>query len=119
VLQDSLAWAKSHSWLQPPQWGSDLREASQPFTGFASQSANPFLQEGVHTPEEQDVVPLGLVQVTPQPPQLPCVRTCISQPLDIRPSQLPQPVLHVIEQVPAVQLAAPLVPTHALLHVPQ
>jgi hypothetical protein len=111
--------AKSQSWLQPPQCCKDLRKASHPFTGLASQSPYPCLQLGVHTPAEHEVVPFGLVQVTPQPPQLPWEVTCISQPLDISPSQLPQPVLHVIVQAPAVHDALPLTPTQAFPHEPQ
>lgn len=56
---------------------------------------------------------------TPHPPQFDTVLTCISQPFDINPSQLPQPVLHVIEQLPTMHDAVPLVLLQTVPHAPQ
>ena len=59
-------------------------------------------------------------QTTPQAPQFfSSVRVPTSQPLASDPSQLPNPAVQVMPHAPAVQVATPFVPTHAVPHVPQ
>lgn len=43
---------------------------SHPLFGFESQLAKPGAQTGLHTPDEQDVVPFALAQAVPHVPQL-------------------------------------------------
>jgi hypothetical protein len=53
----------------PPEHTPDAHGVSQPFTVLPSQSAQPLLHAGVHTPPEHAVVPRALVQAMPHPPQ--------------------------------------------------
>jgi hypothetical protein len=97
-----------------------LRFVSQPLFGLPSQSPKPPAQTGVQTPETQLVVPLALLQLTPQAPQLAVVLSAVSQPLAALPSQLPNPALHVPSvHVPATQLALALARLHVAPHAPQ
>jgi hypothetical protein len=49
-----------------PQQSAVLTAASQPLSGFASQSPNPTAHVGTHTPFVQAVVPFALEQAWPQ-----------------------------------------------------
>jgi hypothetical protein len=74
---------------EPQLFAFVLTLVSQPLFGLPSQSAVPALQLGSHTPATHAVVPLALVQFTPQAPQLPVlVFVFVSQPLFAFPSQL-------------------------------
>jgi hypothetical protein len=74
----------------------------------------------VHWLLTQEGVPLATVQAVPQPPQLEALLVVfVSQPLPTLPSQLPQPVLHEIEQAPREHAAVPLVLEHAAPQAPQ
>jgi hypothetical protein len=85
-----------------------------------SQSANPVLQTGAHTPAEHDVVPLAFVQETPQAPQLVAlVFVFVSQPLFGLPSQSAKPVLHVGLQAPDVHVVDPFAFVQVTPQLPQ
>ena len=49
VAQDSLAFGRSQTALQAPQLVSEVRLASQPLSGFPSQSLKPGSQVGVQS----------------------------------------------------------------------
>jgi hypothetical protein len=68
---------------------------------------------GVHAPATHAVVPLAFAHATPHAPQFDVVAVEISQPLEARPSQLPNPALHAIAQVPEVHEGVPLLLLHA------
>ena len=59
------------------------------------------------------------MQVEPQSPQLLVVVKAVSQPVPTLESQLPQPALQLIEQVPLLQLGVPLVELHTVPQPPQ
>jgi hypothetical protein len=81
------SYAIGHALPHAPQCSRLVkRSVSQPFVGLPSQSPQPGSQEGTHwfgsqkKPEQTDV-PCGLVQTTPQPPQLlGSVDRSVSQP---------------------------------------
>lgn len=84
------------------------RLVSQPLLGSPSQLPAPAPQTGVQTPLMHSVVPLGLLQVVPQVPQLPSsVCRLVSQPLYGLPSQLPQPGAQLGMQAPALHCVVP------------
>jgi hypothetical protein len=59
-----------------------FRLVSHPFEALPSQLPQPAVQEIEHVPPEQLATPLALLQVCPQPPQLPMlVPRFTSQPL--------------------------------------
>jgi hypothetical protein len=87
-----------------------------------SQLANPLLQEAIwQLPLAQLAVAFGwLLHAWLHAPQFVSVLSCASQPLVCAlPSQLPQPLLHAIEQVPAVQLGVPLALLQTVPQLPQ
>lgn len=93
---------------------------SQPLLTLPSQLAKPGLHVGEHTPLEQAVPPLALVQVTLQPPQwLVFVKMLVSQPLIGLPSQLPAPGLQPGTHAPAEHVVEPLGLMHLVLQTPQ
>lgn len=96
-----------------------FRFVSQPFDGTPSQLPKPVEQLGTHVPELQVVVPLGLVQVEPQAPQLLVVFRDVSQPFFGLPSQLANPALQTGAHVPPTQLVVPLPFVHAMPQPPQ
>lgn len=65
------------------------------------------------------MLPLALVQVTPQAPQLDVVFRGTSQPLVTLLSQLAKPAVQLMVQVPALQPGVPLLELQTLPHVPQ
>jgi hypothetical protein len=78
------------------------------------------LHVGEQEPAVQVVVPLAFVQELPHDPQFAVVVLRLtSQPVEARPSQLPKPELHAIEQAPSEQLGVPFVPLHTVPHAPQ
>jgi hypothetical protein len=93
---------------------------SQPFVLFPSQSAAPALHEGAQTLFTQLVVPFGLRQRVPHPPQsfVLFVRFT-SQPLSGLPSQLPRPLLHTGAHTPPAHEVVPPEFVHCLPQVPQ
>ena len=108
VVQVSLAFARSHTLPQPPQFASVRVFVSQPLFGLPSQSENPAAQVGVHAPATHEVVPFAFVHAVPQAPQLvELVERFASQPLVVRPSQFPKPVLHVPRTHEPVEHTAP------------
>jgi hypothetical protein len=93
---------------------------SQPLVGLPSQFPNPAAHVGAQTPLVHAVVPCALAQTVPQAPQF-CalLARATSHPLVNKPSQLPNPALHVMAQVPNAQDAVPFVLLHWFPHVPQ
>jgi hypothetical protein len=97
-----------------------LMFVSQPFERLPSQSAKPAKQVGAHAPAEHVAVPFALVQLLPQPPQLPVlVLRFASQPFCGLPSQFANPELQVGAQVPAAHVVAPFALVQAEPHAPQ
>jgi len=98
-----------------------LRLVSQPLATMASQLPKPALQLAmVHALLAQPLTALASAQMLLQAPQLVgLVRVLISQPSLSAPLQLPKPVEQAMPHSPEVQLAVPLVPTHARPHAPQ
>jgi hypothetical protein len=89
---------------------SSVVGVSQPLEAMPSQLPKPAVHDArVQAPLVQAGLPLANVQVRPQVPQLVTVLVrLVSQPLLSSPSQLPKPVLQVMPQAPAVQVAAAL-----------
>jgi len=86
-------------------------------------SRNPVLQAvGRHIPVVHDTVMLlgtrEVLQAVAQAPQLVAVLSC-SQPLRALPSQLPKPVEHAIEHIPAAQEGVPPVLEQDIPQPPQ
>jgi hypothetical protein len=93
---------------------------SQPLLTAPSQLANPELQVIPHTPEAHEAEPPAVEHALPQVPQLArLVLVLVSQPLEMLPSQLPQPALHAMPHTPSVQLAEPLAVEHTMPQPPQ
>ena len=70
VEQLSLALGSAHGTPQKAQFASVVSDVSQPFTEFPSQLPHCAAQTGEQLPPPQEVVPCGLVHMTPQLPQL-------------------------------------------------
>jgi hypothetical protein len=108
---------------QAPQWLlSEARLVSQPLLALPSQLPKPELQvPKVHVPPTQEALALGKTQRLPQLPQwLMLLRWSTSQPLLTLPSQLPKPVLQVIDtHTPPAQVGIPLVSLQLRLQAPQ
>ena len=121
AAQDAVPLLMLHAAVQVLQCsGSVPRFVSQPFVALPSQLPNPTLQVIPHTPLAQVAVPLVESQTVPQPPQFAgAVLTFVSQPFAALLSQLPNPVLQAMPQVPSVQDAVPLTVLHACPHAPQ
>ena len=99
---------------------SVLRSTSQPVAALPSQLPKFGLQVMLQVPPEQLAVPFVELQALGQAPQwLGSVERLASQPFVALPSQLPNPGLHSIPQVPALQLRVPFVELHALGQAPQ
>ncbi len=96
------------------------RSVSQPLASEPSQSPQPPLHEAItQLPVAQLAVACARLQAVPQEPQLASVVRLVSQPFPTLLSQLPQPVLHEIEQTLAVQLGVPFAELQALPQAPQ
>lgn len=90
VLQLSLAFARLQVFPQPPQFVRVFKRASQPLPAVPSQSSKPLLQRLTpQLPPGQVPVPLAMLQLRPQPPQLDVVAREVSQPFAPMPSQSP------------------------------
>ena len=68
--QVAVAFARTHSAPQAPQFASESRGASQPLLRLPSQLPQGKEQVGAHAPAEHAWVPCGFVHVIPQAPQL-------------------------------------------------
>lgn len=98
----------------------ELVFVSQPLFGLPSQSAVPAVHDGEQAPFTQLVVPLVLVHLTLQPPQLlTLVSRFVSQPLMALPSQLANPPAHSGAQLPPEQLVVPFGLVQVVPHAPQ
>jgi hypothetical protein len=111
---------------QAPQFVALVRTSishpSTPVAGFASQLAKfvgqlvtpqtPLLQLGTFPPVGGQTVPQALQLLT-------SVLVLISHPFASEPSQFANPDVQVIEQVPPLQLGAPLVELHGCPQPPQ
>jgi hypothetical protein len=106
---------------QPPQLVTlVLKFASQPLLALPSQLPKFALQVGTQTPVVHVVEPFGFAQPFPQAPQFDVdVFVLTSQPVDARPSQFPNPVLHAMVQAPSEQPGEPFVPLHTVPQAPQ
>jgi len=118
---DSLAFAKSQSAPQVPQFVSVVRFVSQPFPALPSQLPKPVVQpESWHAPARHVGLPFVKLHTWPQVPQFPeLVPVLVSQPFATLPSQLPNPAVHAIEHAPALHDGVPLALEHAAPQVPQ
>lgn len=107
---------------QPPQFEVEKMFTSQPSAADPLQSAHPAMQLPMaHEPPEVHM-PLawGGAHAVPHPPQSVVVVSERSQPLDRRPSQLPQPGLQVaMAQVPVLQVVEALAAVHVTPQPPQ
>jgi hypothetical protein len=94
---------------------------SQPLVACPSQLPQPVLHvPSAHTLFTQLADAFGKLQILVQLPQACALLVrLVSQPLPTLPSQLPQPVLQAIEQVPEAHDAAPLAVLHAWAQPPQ
>jgi hypothetical protein len=93
---------------QAPQFDRVRISVSQPSLGLPLQSAKPTTHVGTHAPAVQVNVPWGLLQIVPHAPQFAkLVDRFASQPVAARPSQLPNPVLHVPSTHEPPEQAAP------------
>lgn len=93
ALHEVVPCALVHPSPQAPQLLTlFVRFVSQPLFGFPSQLPQPPRHAGAQPPETQAVLPFGLTQVWPQPPQLlTLVLMLVSHPLPELPSQLAKP----------------------------
>jgi hypothetical protein len=94
---------------------------SQPFEPSPSQLPNPALQAlSVQAPDVHEAEAFESAQATPQAPQLPSVVRLDSQPLPVRPSQLPKPAVHAWSaQTPLKHVADAFEKLQALPQSPQ
>jgi hypothetical protein len=105
---------------QLPHAATPVRLVSQPLPALLSQLPKPLLQVMLQVPELQVVVPFVVLQALRHPPQLAVsVFRLVSQPLRVSLSQLENPVLQVIVQVPLLHAAVPFVEPHTLPQAPQ
>jgi hypothetical protein len=121
AVQLAVPWFVLHAVVQLEQWvESVLRLTSQPLLASPSQLPKPDVQVMPHTPAAHVEVPFDELHTFPHALQFAgLVLRFASQPLVTRPSQLPNPVLQVIEQTPAVQAGAPLVEPQAVVQLLQ
>jgi hypothetical protein len=110
-----------HTLLHVPQCVALVsRLVSQPFTASPSQLPQPEVHVGAQTPEVQTTVPCPLVHVVPHAPQFAMlVCSAVSQPFTGLLSQLPNPLAHTGEQIPATQEVVPFGFEHEVPHAPQ
>jgi hypothetical protein len=95
-----------------------VRSVSQPLATLPSQLPKPASQLSMtQVPLAQDAVALAGAQGVLQAPQSVKVLSGVSQPLDRSSSQLPNPEVHVVMQLPVAQLAVAL--AGAVQGVPQ
>lgn len=93
---------------------------SHPFTRLVSQSPNPVVHAGAHTPAEQLVDPFAFVHFVPQAPQLfASVLTLVSQPFRRFASQLRKPVAQTGAHAPATHEVVPFAFVHFVPQVLQ
>jgi hypothetical protein len=104
LVQVGRAFGSMHALPHAPQFASDVpRSASQPLPAIMSQSSKPMRQTAPHALVLQvAIVPGGVGQVMPQPPQLPT--------LDVRSTQLPLQSVGVGALQPLTHANAPVVP---------
>jgi hypothetical protein len=121
VLQVAVPFAEPHWLLQTPQCCVLLVVlVSQPFAKLPSQLPNPALHAMLHAPELQAGTPFVEPHTVPHVPQFErLLERVVSQPFETLLSQLPNPALQVIPQLPVVQLAVPFVELQALVQLPQ
>jgi len=122
-VQLGVPLAPLHGAPQLPQWlRLVLKLASQPLPRASpSQLPKPDVQVMPQAPPEQVAVPLAELQAPPQLPQFGTLLLVLtSQPL-VRAlaSQLPKPALHVMPQLPPLQVAVPLLELHGVPQPPQ
>lgn len=124
--QLAVPFIELHSLPQPPQFDrSRLRSASQPSSIAPGcgplQSVNPVLQLGVQRPfKHVRESTLNVEQTPPHEPQLlMSFVTLSSQPVEISPSQSPNPLLQVMEQLPLLHIAVPFCDGQTLLQALQ
>lgn len=110
-----------HTFPQLAQFCSVPSCVSQPFAALLSQSAKPELHPmPLQTPATHCGVPPVLLQTFVHDPQWAGSATVlVSQPLPRFASQLPNPALHVMAQLPPLQLAEPLAALHTVVQLPQ
>lgn len=122
VVHVPVAFAGAHATPQPPQFVLVFSDASQPSVRASPlQLPYPLLHAMEQLLPLHVGVPLAALQAWPHPPQLARLLVrLISQPL-LRAllSQLPNPGLHVIEQLPALHNGVPLAGLHGCPHAPQ
>jgi hypothetical protein len=120
-LQEAVPLAVLHAVLQLPQCvGSVSTLVSHPSPVLPLQLAQPAAHVSTHTPEVQAEVAWFVLHAVAQLPQwVTSLFRFDSQPLARVPSQFPKPPLQVIPHTPAVQVAVPLTPLHAVVHVLQ
>ena len=111
----------AHGALQPPQLLASVPMfISQPFVTWESQLAKFGLQVMPQLPPLQLAVPFWEGHGALQLPQwLVSVLRLRSQPFAALRSQLPKPLLQLIEQLPALQLAMPPVELQTVPQPPQ
>jgi hypothetical protein len=118
---DSDAFARLQAAPQAPQFVRVTRFVSQPFAELPSQFPKPVLHVPSWHAEPLHIAPaLAKVQTVPQPLQLATLLVrFVSQPSETWPLQLPNPVEHVIEQVPAEHEGVPFVVEQGAPQAPQ
>jgi hypothetical protein len=121
LLQMAVALAREHLAPQASQLdASVLRFASQPLSNRASQLPNPARHVAEQIPFEQVGTAFAGAQAFPQPPQFNrLLVVSISQPVDARLSQLPNPDEQAIEHSPLVHPPVPFVELQKTPHAPQ
>jgi len=119
VEHEAVALARAHAVAHPPQLARVLSCSSHPFALLPSQFPHPVVHTGVHSPDEQLVVPWPLVQARPQPPQFIVVVRLVSQPSTTLELQLPNPALQITEHAPRAHTGVPFAPPHVVPQLPQ
>jgi hypothetical protein len=116
-----VPWALAQAVPQAPQWAASVwRSIRHPALGAPPQTAYGEVHVGEHVPDEQVVVPLGLVHAAPQAPQLVTVEPrSVSQPLVGSPSQSPKPTPQAGTQTPLGQLVDPWALAQLVPQLPQ
>jgi hypothetical protein len=121
LAHDSVAFVRSHGALQAPQSVSVFTGRSQPLLLTMSQLAKSGSHVVIeHVPLAHDSLALTRPHVTPQPPQSARLFSCVSQPLPVVPSQLPQPGSHVVRtHAPLMHVSPARERSHAVPQPPQ
>jgi hypothetical protein len=121
VEQLSVAFARLQGMPHAPQLARDLSSASQPFADAPSQLPQPASHApGWQVPPKHSAAACAKLHALAHAPQwLTLLTRLVSHPLLARPSQLPQPPSHTMEQAPPVHTAEPWAPAHTVPHAPQ